>query len=426
MRTDHAGTRGGLRRAVAAVLLPAALLAGCSGDRSDTATGPIVFADGRDTSLGGQIKQLVARWNQHHPAEQVRMVELPESADDHRAQLVAGAQDATAGGPCYDVVTTDVVWTAEFARWGYLLPLDPGDFDAAAFLRKPLDSARYQGRLWAVPLRSDIGLLYYRTDLLAAMRARPPRTWSELRRLATAAAAEHDVAGLVSQFDRYEGFTVNVLESIWAADGELLTGDGEIRARSAAARTGVGRLREGFSTGWIPRQAAGYNEERSRIAFQDRGALFLRNWTYAYRLLSSGTSPVEADLGVAPLPGPSALGGWNVGVSRCSQRRGTARAFIKFLTAESSQRTLFEQAGFAPSRAALYSDAGLRARYPHLRVLRESIERSRNRPVTPYYDQVSGAVQDNLHALLSTSPATPVETALNNLADDLRTAAEGR
>src|SRR4051794_337801 len=81
-------------------LAASALLAamGCASDSGGESggRGSIVFADGEDTSYGAQIKALVAKWNQSHPDEQVRLAEVPQPSDDHRAQLVAHAQDAAA------------------------------------------------------------------------------------------------------------------------------------------------------------------------------------------------------------------------------------------------------------------------------------------------------------------------------------------
>jgi multiple sugar transport system substrate-binding protein len=416
-------------------LAASALLAamGCAPDSGGESggRGSIVFADGEDTSYGAQIRALVAKWNQSHSDEQVRLVEVPQPSDDHRTQLVAHAQDAAAAtrpagsGGCYDVAALDVIWTAEFARWGYIEPLDPDDFQAGAFLSRPIESGRYQGKLWAIPLRSDVGLLYYRKDLLDAEHAGPPKSWDELRRQAMSIAPKHpQLEGYVSQFDQYEGFTVNALESIWDAKGDVLDDDGRIQVASAKAKAGFRRLTQGFQEKWIPQEATDFNEEGSRIAFQDGGALFLRNWTYAYSRLNGHDSRVAGKVGVAALPGPSALGGWNVALSSCSTRRATARDFIKFLTSEDSERTFFTQAGFAPGRNALYDDPELQREFPYLRVLRNSIEGSRNRPVTPYYDQVSNAIQTHLQSVL-TRPRQ-LDAEFTGLAADLRTAADGR
>ncbi|MFD0853752.1 extracellular solute-binding protein, partial [Actinomadura adrarensis] len=248
-------------------------------------------------------------------SERVEMVELAESTTAMRAQMLKQAQDAGAasgaavsGPTCYDVIAVDVAWTTEFARWNYILPLDEDAVDHDAFLSKPLESARYDGKLWAVPLRSDVGLLYYRKDLLGGLPA--PRTWEELRQHARTIAPRHaGLQGYITQLGRYEGFTVNTLESIWDTGGDVLGSDGSPRGDTG---TGFGRLLQGVREGWISPRSVDLDEEGTRSAFQDGTALFMRNWTYAYELLSAGDSPVAGKFDVARLPTPSALGGWNL------------------------------------------------------------------------------------------------------------------
>ncbi|MFB4318290.1 ABC transporter substrate-binding protein [Actinomadura sp. 21ATH] len=416
-----------------ALLLAAALLAACGGGDGDRrGTGPIVFADSRDTSRGSQVKRLVAAWNARHPAERVEMVELAESSDDHRAQVVARAQDAAAareagksGAPCFDVTTADLIHTAEYAHGGYIEPLGENDFDHEAFLREPIDSVRYKGRLWGIPLRSDVGLLYYRKDVLAASGVAAPVAWEDLRNQARTIAPSKGMQGYVTQLDQYEGFTVNTMEQIWdATGGGILGPDGAVVATPSTLREGFERLVQGVREGWIPKDATDFNEERSRIAFQDGRALFMRNWTYAYELLHAADSPVAKTFGVAKLPTPSALGGWNLTLSSCSTKQRTALRFMQFLTSEANQRRLFTGAGFAPSRKALYEDAALLRRYPHLSVIGAAIEEARDRGPSPYYHEVSNTFQANLHGVL-TRPER-LEAGLSGLREDLYRAAVGR
>ncbi|XVQ10540.1 ABC transporter substrate-binding protein [Spirillospora sp. CA-255316] len=438
-RPWHARPRAAAGVAALAVALPVAALGACTaGDEPDLdGTGPIVYADGRDSSRGAQIKQLVARWNEANPRERVEMVELAERPDDHRAQLVTRAQDAaaarTSGGrnagtaadpSCYDVVTLDVIWTAEFARWNYIVPLNENAIDRRAFLGRPIGSTRYGGKLWGVPLRTDVGLLYYRKDVLDAEGLAPPKTWEELRQQARTVAPKHRLQGYLTQLDRYEGFTVNTLESVWDTGGTVIGADGEVRARPEVIGKGFGRLLQGVQEGWIPRDALGFNEEGARSAFQDGRALFMRNWTYAHELLNAGDSPVAGKVGVARLPTPSALGGWNLALSQCSERRATALRFMRYLSSEASERRLFVGAGFAPARTALYEDAALRRSHPHLPIIRASVEGARNRGTSPYYDQISSFFQARLHDVLLRPSG--LRDGLGGLTADLYRAADGR
>jgi multiple sugar transport system substrate-binding protein len=394
--------------------------------------GPITFVDGEDTSYGAQIRALVDTWNAQHSEDQkVNFLELQPDTDILRSQMAAQFQDlADAGSPgtpvpgCYDVVMTDVIRTPEFARAGYIAELDRRDFDTSAYLRPPLKSAIVDGKLYAIPMRTDAAFLYYRKDILAGHGLSPPTTWPELATQARALASPPDLAGYVSQFNLYEGFTVNVLEAIWAfADESTRSADLPRLLESPAGKAGIELLANGFREQWISSAAAGHVEEDDREAFQSGHAVFMRNWPYAYKLLKADAG-FKDKFDIAVLPGPSVLGGWNIAIGACSRHRRTARAFMAFLSSEPSQRTLFEKAGFAPTIAALYDDPELVATYPYLARLKSSVNNALTRPSTAYYPRVTEAVQERLHPVIVGREA--LDEALPDLLADVRQAMAGR
>ena len=128
---------------------------------SISGTGPITFATGKlDT---GYLAGLVAQWNAAHPRQRVTVIYLPDDSDEQHAQLAANLQ---ARSSVYDVMSLDVVWTAEFAANGWISPVSPRRVPLASFLRPAVETATYDGKLWAVPFTSNAGLLYYRKDLV--------------------------------------------------------------------------------------------------------------------------------------------------------------------------------------------------------------------------------------------------------------------
>ena len=141
-----------------------------------TGRGPITLASGKDTS--GVYAQQFAKWNKDHPNEQVRLVELPESADQQLQQMVQNAQSKS---DAYSVLFLDVVWTAEFAANQWVEPLPENQFPLDKMLAPAVSTTKYFGKLYGVPYASDGGLLYYRTDLMkAANITDPPKTWADM------------------------------------------------------------------------------------------------------------------------------------------------------------------------------------------------------------------------------------------------------
>ena len=89
------------------------------------------------------------RWNAAHPNEKVTVKEQSDKADQQHDDLVQHFQAKDAS---YDVVSVDVVWTAEFAAKGWLTPLK-GKFalDDHGLLEPTVKAATYNNTLYAAP-----------------------------------------------------------------------------------------------------------------------------------------------------------------------------------------------------------------------------------------------------------------------------------
>ncbi|MBD3575603.1 MULTISPECIES: ABC transporter substrate-binding protein [Streptomyces] len=414
-----------MRAAGRALLAAAVVLAGYSGFGAHAgagadapARGPLTLATAGD--LTDYLSPLLDEWNEQHPGERVTLVELPESADETRAQMTS---ELRSGSSRFDVLNIDVAWTSEFAAAGWIAPLPRGRFPLESFLRPVVDTATFEGRLYAVPYVTNAGLLYYRKDVLDREGEKPPGTWAELARQAAEVAPRHGLDGYAGQFLPYEGLTVNVTEAVHSAGGAVLRDDGaRVAVDSPAARAGLRFLADGVREGWIPRDALGWKEEESRRAFQDGRLLFLRNWPYVYAEASAPDSKVAGRFGVVPLPGPdgpgtSVLGGSNLAVSSRSRHPASAADLISYLTSEPVQRKVLTEGALPPVRAALYEDPELVRTYPYLPTLRESVLSAVPRPKSPRYDQVSIAVQAVAQDLLALRQ-TP-EQAVARLAREL-------
>ncbi|MFI6036838.1 ABC transporter substrate-binding protein [Streptomyces sp. NPDC051315] len=417
MRWMHAAGRGLL---VLAVVLTGYVASGAHADDGAAGRrGPLTLATAGD--LTGYLGPLLQGWNRAHPGERVTLVELPDSADETRAQM---ATDLRAGDRSrFDVLNIDVNWTSEFAAAGWIRPLPPDRFPLKTFLPPVVDTATYDGQLYAVPYVTNAGLLLYRKDVLAEEGVPPPRTWAELERAAKTIAPKHGLDGYAGQFLPYEGLTVNAAEAVYSAGGTILGDEGErVTVNSAAAREGIGFLARGVREGWIPKTALTYKEEESKQAFQDGRLLFLRNWPYAYAVASAKGSPVAGRIGAVPLPGPdgpgtSVLGGSNLAVSAHARHPDSAARLIAYLTSEPVQRQVLTHGALPPVRAALYEDPELVREFPYLPTLRAGVLAAAPRPKSPRYDQVSLVVQAVVHDAM-TGRETP-EAAVRRLAREL-------
>lgn len=376
-------------------------------DRGELEPGDLVIMSGRDDSEGDQRQKLIDQWNELHPDNPAKIIELSGRADMQHTSMVAHAQSGADG---IDIYNLDVTWTAEFADQGYIRPIAESGLDTTGFLDKPLETCRYEGELWALPFNSDAGLLYYRTDLVA----KPPSSWTSLENEIGRVFNEQPdrnpelEAGYTGQLKNYEGLTVNALEAIWAADGEVVDSDGNVVVGDFEneVRTGLDRLRP--KTGNPPiilPESLDYDEAASTEAFRDRRVVFMRHWPVAYRDLDQSgdeeDSPGERlPFDVTALPGPSALGGQNLAIAANTAQPRAAQALIEFLTSARSQQILFERGGLAATREVVYHDADVNKRYGYTQYLLHAIKLANLRPVTPHYQRFSEVFRNGVDEAL--------------------------
>ena len=400
--------------ATAAATTGLLLAAGCAPDSSPSGgtapsadgIGPITFAVGSD--YAGFFTTLIKPWNKAHPHQQVRLVLLPEAENGQLAQLTANLQ-AGSSTSTYDVIGMDVIWTAEFASAGWIIPLESGMFPLGDFLRPAVDTAMYNGHLWAVPYYSNAEVLYYRKDILAKAGKQPPKTWAQLEEEAKTVAPRYGMQGYAGQLAPYEGLTVNFADALQSAGGSILSPEGTtVTVDSPQAQAGLNFLVGGLRDGWIPKSSLSYEEESSWTDFESGNLLFLNNWPFIYSQASQPgpANKVYGKVGVAPLPGrdgpgSSSLGGANLAVSAFSRHQATAIAFIRYLTSLPQERQLLVDSGFPPVWTSLYSDPAMVKLFPYLPVVKQAILAAQPRPSIIDYDQASLAISSAVYQALT-------------------------
>ncbi|TQJ35110.1 ABC transporter substrate-binding protein [Arthrobacter sp. SLBN-122] len=394
---------------------------GSDADANLDGRGPITYVQGKDNN--NVVRPFIEKWNAAHPDEKVTFKEQTDQADQQHDDLV---QHFQAKQSDYDVVSVDVVWTAEFAAKGWLQPLkDKMAIDTSKMLKAPVEAASYKGTLYAAPKDSDGGILFYRKDLVP----NPPKTWDEMMGMCSI-AKQNNMGCYAGQYSKYEGLTVNASEAINSAGGSVLGKDGKPNLNTPEAKAGLENLAKAYADGNIPKEAITFKEEDSRQAFQSGKLLFLRNWPYVYSLMSTeGSSAVKDKFGMAPLPGKngpgaSALGGHNAAISVYSKNKATALDFIKFIETEENQKFFANQASLAPILTSLYEDQALVAKLPYLSVLQTSIQNAVPRPVTPFYPAVTKAIQENAYPAIKGEKS--VESALTDMQKSIESAGAGQ
>lgn len=349
--------------------------------------------------------EAIAQFTEAHPHISVVRELAPHSSTAYHDLLTQKLKNRDA---TVDVFFMDVIWVPEFAAAGWARPLDSrfSPTMREEFLPATVAVGRYDEHFYGVPSRIDAGLLYYRRDLLAKYGFSTPATWEELvaqaeRIVAGERQAHPTLRGYSAPFKQYEGLVCHMLEFIAGHGGALLTPDGtHSTLAEPEALAAVQFVRDRIIGRLTSRAALTYQEPESLSAFLQGQAIFHRNWPYAWELANNETrSTVAGKVAVAPLPGfapgrtVAALGGWLYGISTYSQHPDEAWALIEFLSGHAMQKRFAQEAGIAPSRAALFSDPDLLAAAPQLRNHFAVLQSAIARPRSPVYPAVSHLLQ---------------------------------
>jgi multiple sugar transport system substrate-binding protein len=400
-----------------ATLLCTAVVLGCA--RTDPHV--LTFAGSAVGREGEAIRRQLDRFQRMHPEIRVEVQSTPDAAD-HRHQLYVQWLNARAADP--DVLQLDVVWAPEFAAAGWILDLDRFRPDVEDFFPATLTATRWNGALYALPWFVDVGMLYWRTDVMD----RAPMNLDELRDLAARGMREHAIPyGFVWQGARYEGLVTVFLEYLGAFGGTILDDHGGVVVDSDRAVAALTSMRDSiYADQFVPALVLTWQEEQARLAFQNGQAVFMRNWPYAYGLLQDqAQSRVAGRFGIAPMPAASgglptaALGGSVLAINANSGDSDAAYQLIEYLLEPPQLLDRARIAGQYPPRPTMYESQELE---DALRIVpadaRRIIEHAVPRPATPIYSELSQILQIAVHRAL-TRQQEPRD-ALQRAATDMR------
>jgi trehalose/maltose transport system substrate-binding protein len=424
IRAGRMTRRTFLERAVAIGLSTAAagsLLEACGGSGSSGGGGVtnIVWQSENDTS--GTYPAIVDAYNKSNKDNvHVTWHNGPSGTGDI---LTIYDNTLRARSGSIDVMSIDVVYPAEFASNGWTVPLDsrwPAS-DRANYLPGPIKSCTYNGQVVAAPMRTDLGVLYYRTDIVSTA----PNTFDELVAAAKSNASKAKY-GFVWQGSQYEGLVCDFSEVLHGYGGDVLDPNNSKKV-IVNSPEGVAALTEMVS--WVgtisPVSITTFTEEPCRQAFQNGDAIFMRNWPYAYSLGNASGSKVAGKFDIHALPyggsgtvGHSTVGGWNMAINAFSKNPDAAWSFIKYMLGPDAQKVLAIKGSFTPALQSVYSDSEVQQKQPLFTKLQPILQNSLPRPVSPVYPDLSNIIQNHVHQAL-TKQATPA-AALSALQTELQ------
>jgi multiple sugar transport system substrate-binding protein len=256
----------------------------------------------------------------------------------------------------------------------------------------PWESTVWNGKKMAIPLEIRTAVMYYRKDLLAKVNRPVPRSLDELIDTGKQLSQLPNTQGVVLGLAR-AGDAVAMIEPfyslMWSAGGEVVDKNGKAVFNSPAGVKVVGKLKEMFDKGAMPRSALAYTYEEVYSG--------VRSGTAAVAFLGSqrvvaarDAGKLGANLATAPLPGftagkpaPAHAFGWQLVIGKDSKQKPEAWKFIQHMTSTEAQVRRAQATGELPTRKSAYKHEFFLA--PEANEVREWVSYVGSNPQTANY-----------------------------------------
>ncbi|WP_070120135.1 extracellular solute-binding protein [Bacillus marinisedimentorum] len=402
-----------------ALALVAGFLAACSGGEEEENAGGSETEETEGTdenategeSSGEKVTLKFAAQNDNTPATQMVIDEFNSSQDKYEVEWVQMTNDSgqmhdqlltslSSGSDEYDIISMDVVWAGEFAGGGYLEPIDTymndADMSKDDFNSGSMDSGNYKGKQFTLPFFPDLGLLYFRSDIVSEEDANKlisgDYTYEELGAMADKYTGEQGTKyGFLYQSKQYEGLTVNATEFTNSFED---------------VKGGLEQMYAFTTADWAPKDLLNFTEGETHTNFEQGNAVFARNWPYQFGRIKGeedGVTVKVDQVGIAPLPNGGSVGGWLLGINKNAKDVEGAWEFIKFVAGEEGQKIMSTEGGYIPGYNALLEDEEVIQANDMLSYegFNNALGNTIARPVSPDYSKVSDTIQVETHKYLS-------------------------
>ncbi|MCP3786843.1 ABC transporter substrate-binding protein [Micromonospora sp. A3M-1-15] len=349
---------------------------------------------------------------------------LPRQADEQRVQMVRrlAAQDSG-----MDVLGLDVTWTQEFASADWIREWtgqDKAEVEQGT-LAGPLDTARYEDKLYAAPKNTNVQLLWYRSDLVQE----PPKTWDEMISAAQQLKQQGKPYQVLTMGAQYEGLVVLYNTLAESAGGKILSDDGKKAVMDAGTVRALDQLKKFATSGVTSPSFSNATEDPVRLEFQSGGGAFEVNWPFVYPAMQEAAPDLAKKVKWARMPGIDAntpskvtIGGVNMAVSTYSKHPTESFEAAKCIRNAEHQKFSAVNDGVPPTIESVYADPEMDKAYPMKDTILEELKEPAVRPLTPAYQSISTVMS----AILSPPSAIRPEQTADELRGAIADALESK
>lgn len=340
--------------AVAAVVMTACAVSGCSAGSPDEAGGDVTleFAQWWEPELpDGEFRALIDEFEKQNPGITVELVSGPYAST--KEQLFAGA----ASGTMPDVVGLDGAWVNDFASQGVIADLsslmDEADYDDSHLASQ----IQVDGSTYMIPVVNFVYPLFTNDALLdEAGVDGAPSTRSEFADAAKKVTAlGGDTSGWVLplSLEAPNGVQNDVMSWVWASGGSMLK-DGQPDLTGDDVTSAVEYISELWDAGVIA-PGSFTMKEQDKVEEFTNGRVGMMIDSLAHINLIRESNP-DLDFSISPLPAEDGYDGergipyasWGIGISESSEHKEAALKLVEFLMSADVNADLSDLAGAFP------------------------------------------------------------------------------
>lgn len=385
-------------------------------------------------NISGAHQAVINAFNEEHEGSiRVTPVNLPftKFSTNERKEILA--RTLRSKSDRVDVMAVDLIWVQRFAKWAHPLDAYFTPDDLKVINDFALQSCFSGNQLIAAPMYIDVGILYFRPDLIRKLddgdryieQIKKGLTWEEFIALGLKLKALYPDVYLFAG-DSFEGLLCSYYEAISVEDKDTIFLGDSVHLEHPASKQSMRLLHDLiYRHELAPEVVTGFDEVKCRQYVLDHDVPFIRYWPGLD--LSSDLSDQERkyleSYDVAPLPRmqeqekSAVFGGWNLIISSFSPHKEEAAVFVKFVQTEQAQKLLFERGGYIPVNRNVYSDSSFLRDNPDLTAMHTLLQMGKHRPYRNDYTRISDILSFYLNQYLEQK--LTLQQAIAGAGDDI-------
>ena len=310
-------------------------------------------------------------------------------------------------GSDYDIVYVHPSWFGEFAKAGYLAPIDsyladskrnPAGFSAASYLPDVLAQGEYKGKQYCLPDFVSTVVVGYRTDLFKAAGLDAPKTVSDVLADARKLNGKGGVSGIVMP-GKATGAVADVFGSLLTSqDNWWYNAAGTKGTLDTAAAT---KALDFYTTAAKYAPTGLLNmavDDAATVAAQGKAAIVVNTTPSLSALEDSAKSSTVGKWGYVPLAFEASKPGgeliyWNWCISSNSKNKDAAYSFLQYYTDTAQQAKVALSAATLGATKSFYDDKDVTSKLPFLPAVNSALSNSNPQPSLAAWPAIQNSIE---------------------------------